>query len=1578
MSSTTTTGRVQFFKSEKQFGFILGDDGTSYFVHSTDVEKNSLPLVTGQRVEFIRSSHQKGPRAKSIRVLEPVPSLVPAKTKTKAAPLPQSSRTQVLTPGFPVALQPSSPEIADTEAAARTLGIFMGLVPGTPSFTLGNSLVRSQGFRYAARELFDRAEGRQGSGEEPKLARAVATLLCKHAVTKEPGLTQRLNSLEQVLVPFFKLAVPQASQETHRAVLELFRATVRAAVHHSGLPSQTQRIVTPPIPPPAAPRKEVPPTVLPQAAHGTLLAQVSERRVELAARHLTQLQDRTSHLETALQLFRNASFHFASGIQLSHAWADLKHEVEDALETIRGLIAQSEDASNRHQQSLKSASILMHEASVADLPPSVMDELIRPVSAARVAQLIAASSLSEGNVPAWLLPRWFGTASSLRGRMQELLARPEACQEALAFMEWLGALSVSSRRLLLACREPPSGASLVDFLKSALEELLEQQRNDGQWKARIAALKDFASETLLANLGNERTAEAESLLSRTETLLRRMNALEGSIGPTTLDELRMTMRSWPENKELPAIVDAVEFAVTRLGDFAKVQPSLSTLLGLAEKLRPIEAVSPKSAVDSKPQTPVSVVNVSVVHPLSRVQSGRTNNYDAELSWVLVPGQPFGVVRFPVRLKFDVPMEREGEWLVEIATDLLNNVPEEWRRQFLTSIPLRASAGTIYKDFTVEIPISKRTADLISSENRNISITFDVSRGGARSQQRLHWQGLQRELPAYQSPFPLTASKREMDLHPLGVERDFKKLRDLIAQGRKSFRVHGPRRMGKTTLIRALREYFFSSTSVALVESVVASQYRTAAEVWEAIGRKLSDAFNRPVNLGKTLPPSEDAFNAIREAAREKGYSAMYVLIDEAQALFTLSGEPHRLGEALKARLESEWGRASESRAALLLGLVGQAHLPELMGGNLTGAISDAVTADGIRADELLPLLRTHGNIGLQSTTEAREALARQSGNLWILDRLLDRVATSCIEEGRPWFTEEDVEKAVQRLVEADDAGTETTLWSYVRDVLNENDDKNIWRPSETYPVAMAWARVRAMGGEAPKTRAEKVEYLLLTLQDWSRDFDIKKQRVEEAFSLLQRQRVLRKEDTFDLPLLERLLLVRSNITEPFSDEVDRRSLSRLGLNRLVTPAAEESEVSAGGQANVYPGSFEGKLAAVRKVRLVDSKAEQRFIREVALLDRLRDASGDAVRAAQLHLPRLFATGVDPAVPDVGLVVYEWIVGAPLEERQLTADGCLLVLLGLAKALAALRHCGIVHRDIRPANVLIRQNKGEPVLIDFGLSVAIDDIPKTTALAGVVEYLPPEVKERGASAWSPAGDVYSAGRTLEDSLTLPDRQDSDVKALLASMMAKDPDQRPSPTEVSQRVEHLVVLKQVRQRNAEFQARFSEALAGLAPPLRTAILSSSADYAAALGGMTTQKMRILQVAEFLENLTQAKLREDHSGVVEAIEKTDGRTFLRALPSQANLPQTLRALAECGVTRSVGLLRNAAAHPYEAEAIMKRAYSDLPLQLKNSRPYEKAGLDALQGAVETVADRVAILTSRPEVRKVVREWVSARAER
>ena len=75
------TGRVKWFNAEKGFGFLSDDEGEDVFVHRDALPTGVTELKPGQRVEFGIVQGRKGSQALSVRVLEPMPSVVRATRK---------------------------------------------------------------------------------------------------------------------------------------------------------------------------------------------------------------------------------------------------------------------------------------------------------------------------------------------------------------------------------------------------------------------------------------------------------------------------------------------------------------------------------------------------------------------------------------------------------------------------------------------------------------------------------------------------------------------------------------------------------------------------------------------------------------------------------------------------------------------------------------------------------------------------------------------------------------------------------------------------------------------------------------------------------------------------------------------------------------------------------------------------------------------------------------------------------------------------------------------------------------------------------------------------------------------------------------------------------------------------------------------------------------------------------------------------------------------------------------------------------------------------------------------------------
>ncbi len=75
------TGKVKWFNAEKGFGFLAEDDGEDVFVHRDALPSGVTELKPGQRVEFGIVQGRKGSQALSVRVLDPMPSVVRATRK---------------------------------------------------------------------------------------------------------------------------------------------------------------------------------------------------------------------------------------------------------------------------------------------------------------------------------------------------------------------------------------------------------------------------------------------------------------------------------------------------------------------------------------------------------------------------------------------------------------------------------------------------------------------------------------------------------------------------------------------------------------------------------------------------------------------------------------------------------------------------------------------------------------------------------------------------------------------------------------------------------------------------------------------------------------------------------------------------------------------------------------------------------------------------------------------------------------------------------------------------------------------------------------------------------------------------------------------------------------------------------------------------------------------------------------------------------------------------------------------------------------------------------------------------------
>ncbi|AWZ17606.1 serine/threonine-protein kinase [Streptomyces sp. ICC1] len=227
----------------------------------------------------------------------------------------------------------------------------------------------------------------------------------------------------------------------------------------------------------------------------------------------------------------------------------------------------------------------------------------------------------------------------------------------------------------------------------------------------------------------------------------------------------------------------------------------------------------------------------------------------------------------------------------------------------------------------------------------------------------------------------------------------------------------------------------------------------------------------------------------------------------------------------------------------------------------------------------------------------------------------------------------------------------------------------------------------------------------------------------------------------------------------------------------------------------------GRKVAVKVIRPELADAPQfraRFAREV---DAARQVGG-------FHTAQVVDADPEAAAP---WLVTAYIPGPTLqqvvaENGPLAPDAVLRLGAGLAEGLAAIHRCGLVHRDLKPGNVILAEDG--PRIIDFGVAHApgAEAMTRTGTVIGTYAYMSPE--QIRADRVSPASDVFALGSVLAfaatgrspfDATTVPaivhrvtgeppllDGLFGRLRDLVTVCLAKDPAGRPSTAEVLARL------------------------------------------------------------------------------------------------------------------------------------------------------------------------------------------------
>ncbi|WP_158616727.1 serine/threonine-protein kinase [Corallococcus sp. CA054B] len=275
----------------------------------------------------------------------------------------------------------------------------------------------------------------------------------------------------------------------------------------------------------------------------------------------------------------------------------------------------------------------------------------------------------------------------------------------------------------------------------------------------------------------------------------------------------------------------------------------------------------------------------------------------------------------------------------------------------------------------------------------------------------------------------------------------------------------------------------------------------------------------------------------------------------------------------------------------------------------------------------------------------------------------------------------------------------------------------------------------------------------------------------------------------------------------------------------------ERKLGAGGYGTVYLArEREGGLFALKFLPV--EEAGRWGEREVSILLRLQ-------HLAHPHVVRLLSHTLWPVAeePEFLVIVMEYVRGAALDkwarEVNPTARAVASVVLDVARALAAVHGEGVVHRDVKGSNVLVRAEDGRAVLADFGVGgyPGAPGITRHPFLPGTPEYRAPEAWRHrrddasGRYVAGPADDLWALGVTLYWLLT--DRypfEAPDDTAQVEAILSRMP---PAPREVNPRVPEVLSRVCMRLLEKRPEARFADAGA-LATELAEALAGADAAW------------------------------------------------------------------------------------------------------------------------------------------------------
>lgn len=662
--------------------------------------------------------------------------------------------------------------------------------------------------------------------------------------------------------------------------------------------------------------------------------------------------------------------------------------------------------------------------------------------------------------------------------------------------------------------------------------------------------------------------------------------------------------------------------------------------------------------------------------------------------------------------------------------------------------------------------------------------------------------------------------------PVGPQVHLEEILGRIAAGN-SLAVTAPRRFGKSSLIALLERKLAQAPDTVVIRVDCSSAATTDAsalnhnELWKLISAELANV-TEGVTLdatheGQPPLPTPSAFQKVRSQARRLGKTRIVVFLDEAQRLFD-AGPAY--GARLRTLIASHLGRQVDGLAKIVFCFVGLPSMTrERLGEDLYPQLNP-VAHDELREDQVARVVTRVMGGRLFTTRAARERIARSAWNLYALRTMLSRLRRYVRDDFRMWAGIEDVIAVERALNDELRSGRDPdSIATYVRDSLNAGATADNFQPIHAYPVAVGYA----LALDDNRVGKDALEATVRTLNEWAGQiFRDQLSRptydpasVERHLKALQEQNVL--EQVRDIlggyrfrSEFLRHYLVGKTPHFIYGDDVFREALLR-GGSRTIRLPADRTAIGRGVQAEVYRFKREVELAArVRELRSADE--QKAFLNSLGLLEKLRSIHAGNREGAE-GIYKLVEVGLLPEQSPVKAVeVYHYIPGVDLSSKLGQLGAAIVVPLGisLARALVLVHDHDVLHRDIRPANIILQDHTPTPVLIDFGLACA-RSAPGGTPLDD--ELTAPEVKGQ-TPQWTTAADVFALAMTLRRLLpgARARQEDQALDKALQAFTTPDTNARSSVWDLLQALEKMAMTLQLDRRLQDYETRLLQVIAG----------------------------------------------------------------------------------------------------------------------------------------------------------------------